>query len=57
MSVAFDGLREAVQPVAAATARYYRDLAKGDARWEIGQREAAARLWKGHVGVGTGDRD
>jgi hypothetical protein len=48
---AFDALRQAVQPAAAATARYWEDLAKADALWEVGQRETAARLWKAHAGV------
>ena len=54
LGLALDALRQAVQPVAAATARHWRDLAKADALWDIGQREAAARLWKSHAGVGVG---
>ena len=54
---AFDALRQAVQPAAAATARYWGDLAKADALWDIGQREAAARLWKALAGVGVRNRE
>ena len=57
LGLAFDALRQAVQPAAAATARYYGDLAKADALWDIGQREAAARLWKARAGVGLRTRE
>ena len=57
LGLALDALREAVQPAAAATARHYRDLAKADALWNIGQREAAARLWKSRAGVGIPARE
>ena len=32
---------------------YYWDLAKADALWDIGQRDAAARRWKARAGVGV----
>jgi len=57
LGLALDALRQAVQPVAAATARHWRDLAKADALWDTGQREAAAWPWKAHAGIGTGDRN
>jgi len=57
LGLAFDALRQAVQPAAAATARHYRDLAKADALWDIGQRQAAARLWKARAGVGVHKRE
>jgi len=57
LGLALDVLRQAVQPAAAATARYWGDLAKADALWDIGQREAAARLWKSHAGVGLRTRE
>jgi len=38
-------------------ALYYRDLAKADALWDIGQREAAAQLWKAQAGVGLRTRE
>ncbi|HUU92210.1 MAG TPA: hypothetical protein VM238_13510 [Phycisphaerae bacterium] len=49
--------REAVQPAAAAAARYWGDLAKADVLWDIGQREAAVRLWRSRAGVGMRDRE
>ncbi len=33
------------------------DIAKADALWDIGQREAAARLWKAQAGVGLRTRE
>jgi len=44
-------------PVAAATVRHFVDLAKADALWDIGQGEAAARLWKAHAGIGASSRE
>ncbi len=57
LGLALDALRKAVQPVAAATVRHCVDLAKADALWDIGQREAAARLWKSRAGVGVHKRE
>jgi hypothetical protein len=57
LCLALDALRQAVQPAAAATARHYRNLAKADALWDIGQRETAVRLWKAHAGVGLRTRE
>jgi hypothetical protein len=51
LGLALDALGQAVQPAAAATARYYGDLAEADALWEVGQREAAARPWMAWAGA------